>query len=98
MEMENNKLILVYYIAIMHLEPHDIAEYMKRVKDKIHIPDFDGHMIFVPVYTHETKIECINPKYITEEELLTKHTSLMNELNKELQYHVEELRKNRENG
>jgi hypothetical protein len=91
--MEENKLILVYYIGVINVEPPEIPEYMKKVRDKISIPDFNGHSIFIPVNTYDTKIECINPKYITEKELIKKHVSLMKKLNLDLQSHIDELNK-----
>ena len=96
--MENNKLILVYYVGVKHIDDIDIPEYMEKLRNRIVIPGFDGHCIFVPMFSYDTKIECINPKYITEEELIEQHTSLMEELNKELQHHIEELKNNKENG
>jgi len=96
-KMENNKLILVYYINVSSLDMHEIGDYMDKVRNKINIDGFDGHSIFVPVTTHESKIECINPRYITEEKLINEHTSMLKELNKELNHNVEEL-KSEKNG
>jgi len=96
--MENsNKLILVYYIGVMHLDHIDIPEYMQKIRDRISIPDLNGHSIFIPVFTQDSRVECINPKYVTEEELIKEHVSLMRKLNVELQYDIEELNNNREN-
>ncbi|MFW6272375.1 MAG: hypothetical protein ACOC2U_01180 [bacterium] len=91
--MEDNKLILVYYISVIDLDPEDIPNYMERVRDKISIPDFNGHSIFIPVFTNETRIECINPKYITEKDLIKEHVSLMKKLNVDIQYSIDELNK-----
>jgi hypothetical protein len=91
MVMENNKLILVYYINVLNV--NDVQGYMDSVKDKIVIDNFNGYSIFIPVTTHESKIECINPKYITEKELIDKHLSMLKELNEELYYSIENLNK-----
>lgn len=95
--MENDKLILVYYISVKHMDMEDIAEYMYKVREKINIPGFDGHSIFVPVLTDETRIECINPKYVTDENLINEHNTLMKELNEKLELEIQEF-KNKKNG
>ena len=94
MENINEKQILVFYISVRNIEPKDIGDYIYKVKERITIPDFNGHAIFIPVTTHETKVECINPKYITNSELIKQHTSLMEVLNNELQFHIKKLNKN----
>jgi len=95
--MENfNKLILVYYISVMHLDYEDIPEYMQKIRDKINISDLNGHSIFIPVLTQDSRVECINPKYITEEDLIKEHVFLLKKLNVELQYNVEELNENKD--
>jgi hypothetical protein len=43
----------------------------------------------------DTRIECINPKYITDEELVKEHTNLMKELNEALHFQLEILKENK---
>ncbi|GAG92618.1 unnamed protein product, partial [marine sediment metagenome] len=38
----------------------------------------------------ETKIECINPKYITDEELIKKNRLLMDQLHEKLDGYIKE--------
>lgn len=93
--MENNKLILVYYINVSHIENiNDIPEYMERVKDKIVIDALDGHSIFVPINNgDETRIECINPKYVTNKELIENHNQMMEKINNNLELEIKKIKK-----
>ena len=89
MENNNEKLILVYYIGVYGLDQDEIPEYIQRIKERISLPGFDGNIIFIPVYTQETRIECINPKYVTDKELIKKHTELVKNLEVELEHQLE---------
>ena len=92
----DNKLILVYYIGVKSIDDEDIPEYMNKVAKSISINSVECEIIFIPVMSYDTRIECINPKYITDNELIFKHNNLMNELNYELQNQINILKTNKD--
>jgi len=79
-----DKLIIVHYIDISKAEPNNIPELMEDVAKRF-TPTEDNILTYwIPVYS-ETRIECINPKLITEGEyidvksFLDKHQQAVNE-------------------
>lgn len=92
--MENG--FYVVYVGISNIEPNEIEEYVRRVTKAIIPPDLDGNVVVIPVNTENTRIECINPKYITNDDLVKQNTMLLFELNYELQKQIK-LIKNEEN-
>mgnify|MGYP006299824815 CR=1 FL=1 len=59
----------------------------------VHCLLLDGNRNF---NSYDTRIECINTKYVTDEELVNKHTNLMKELHKELEHQIKQLREENE--
>lgn len=93
--MEENK-IFVIYVGILGIRSEDIDTYVKKITSRITPESVEGEFITIPTNTYETKIDCINPKYVTEGNLIKEHSKLMKDLNKELQYQLKELRENYE--
>ena len=90
--------ILVIYIGIGGVRSEDVDTYMKKVTEKITPTTFEGEIIILPtqlLVAPDTRIECINPIYITERELITEHTEIMNKLQKELKIQLEILKQNK---
>lgn len=79
-QKENQVNILVYYIGIGHINPDEVEEYLRDVASKIHSSTFLGEMIFIAVEGNNSRVECINPLYVTDKRLISKHTTLMKEL------------------
>lgn len=92
--MENK--ILVFYVGVAGINMADVEEYIKKISEKITPNTFNGEIIIIPTLTYDTKVECINPKYITDNELIKEHETLMKELNYKL-YEQQKLLKNEEN-
>lgn len=92
--MENK--ILVIYIGVSGIRSEDIPTYTHKVASKIIPETFKGEIIILPVQSIDTKIECINPKYITDENLINEHTEMMKKLQEQLRYQSE-LLKNKDN-
>ena len=91
--MENK--ILVIYVGVAGIRSEDISDYTHKVARKI-IPDtFQGEVIILPVQLTDTRVECINPKYITDVELIKEHTDMMKKLQEELRYQAEVLKNNK---
>lgn len=96
--MENNRLILVYYISTLGLDdPSEIEEYFQQLKKRISSESIseDSEIIFIPI-KGETRIECINPKYITNDDLIKKHERSMSILHEHLDYQIKQISKNGE--
>ena len=77
--------ILVMYISVVGVRSEDIDNYVKKVTAKIIPQTFEGEIIILPTQSPETKIECINPVYILDKDLVREHTEMMNKLQEELQ-------------
>lgn len=78
-----NKLILVYYVSIHNIPENHQNEFLTKIHDRISldketIPNF-GAALIIPTYG-ENRVECINPVYITDSDLIKKHERLMAEL------------------
>ena len=79
--------ILIIYIGIGGIRSEDIDTYMKNVTEKITPETFEGEIIVLPtqlLVVPDIRIECINPVYITETELIREHTEMINKLQEEL--------------
>lgn len=88
--MENK--ILVIYVGVATIRSEDITDYVHKVASKIVPTTFEGEIIMLPVQSIDTRIECINPKYIIDAELIREHTEQMKTLNEEVQNQIIQLR------
>jgi len=86
--------ILVIYIGVAGIRSEDISDYVNKIYKTICPPTFSGSIVVIPIQELNTRIECINPKYITNEELIKEHTELMTNLQKELKFQLEQLKEN----
>jgi hypothetical protein len=87
--------ILVIYIGIGGIRSEDIDTYMKKVTKKITPTTFEGEIIVLPtqlLVAPDTRIECINPIYITDVELVKQHTIMIKKLQDELQIQLDILK------
>jgi hypothetical protein len=87
--------ILVMYIGIGGIRNEDIDTYMKKVTEKITPTTFEGEIIVLPtqlLVAPDTRMECINPVYITDVELIKQHTIMMKKLQEELQIQLDILK------
>ena len=84
------KLILVYYLSIDNVD--NVEEFMGEVMKRISSNSVseESEIIAVPIFG-ETRIECINPKYITDGDLIKKHERLMSELHEKLQNQIDQI-------
>jgi hypothetical protein len=76
--------ILVVYVGVATIRSEDIDYYVHKIVSKVIPTTFEGEIIVIPIQDVNTRIECINPKYITEPELIQRHTELMKELQEAL--------------
>ena len=88
--------ILVAYVGIAGIRSEDVENFVHKVTSKIIPTTFEGEIIIIPTQSVDTRIDCINPKYITEAELIVGHTEMMKKLQEELhnQYNIIKEQKN----
>ena len=65
--MDKDKLFLVIYLNIADIPSQDVVEYINKVAEVTKFDDSVQRLI-VPVRGEETKIECINPVLLTEDQ------------------------------
>ncbi|MFW6219875.1 MAG: hypothetical protein ACOC33_03465 [bacterium] len=86
--MENK--IIVIYVGVAGIRSEDIEDYIQKITSKIVPESVQAEFIIIPVQSYDTRLECINPKYITEDKLIKEHTEKLKLLNEELQHQIEE--------
>lgn len=84
--------ILVIYVGVAGVRSEDVPDYVKLVTKEVIPSTFEGEIISIPVQASNIKIECINPKYVTDSELIFEHTEMMKKLQENLQYQLEKLK------
>jgi len=88
--------ILVIYIGVQGIRTEDIEYFTNKVAKKIIPSTFKGEVIVLPIQSSDTRIECIEPKYITDDELIKEHSELMKDLHKELHHQLKQMKENYE--
>lgn len=92
--MENK--ILVIYVGVAGVRSEDIDDFVHKVTKKITPSVFEGEIIIIPIQSIDTKIECVNPKYVTDKDLIKEHTEMMKNLNEELQNQLDLLKQKKD--
>ena len=81
-----DKLILSFYIDIREVEDHSVQNYLNQVKEdmsnQIASQGDDGVMAFFIPIKGESRIDCVNPVLVTEEEAISRFNKAMEELQK----------------
>jgi hypothetical protein len=62
------KIILAHYINVGNMSPQKVAETMDDIRKAITPHDDQLVHFLYPVRDQETRIECINPKLVSEED------------------------------
>lgn len=89
--MKDNKVI-VLYIGVQGVRSEDIPEFVQKITKKISPTSIECEIIVIPTQSPNTRIECINPKYITNVKLIKEHTVMMKKLQEELQHQLKQLK------
>jgi hypothetical protein len=95
--MTEEHKILVIYVGVQGIRSEDIEKFVHKVGSRISPQTIEGEFIMIPIQSQDTRIECINPKYITDTELIREHTEMMNKLQEQLRIQLDIL-KNENNG
>jgi hypothetical protein len=91
--MTEETKIFALYIGVQGIRSVDIPEVVEKITARIAPETFLGEIIAIPVQSLDTRIECINPKYVTDAELIKEHTEKMKELHEHLQNQMEQIKK-----
>ena len=94
-----DKKIFVVYVGIGSCSDEEINKILKEAYNGI-LPIFkdqNAEVIFIPTRTIDSKIECINPQYITEESLIRKNRLLIDQLHESLDSYLNDFIKKDKN-
>ena len=91
--MTKIRKILVFYIGVAGIRGEDMEDFVRKISSRISPSTFEGEIIMIPTQSTETRIECIDPVYVTEEKLIQEHTEMMKKLQEELQYQLDDIKK-----
>ena len=65
--MDKDKIFIVAYIDVRHINESDIVPYIEATASAIKFDDSVVRLL-IPTRDSETRIECINPVLLTEEQ------------------------------
>ncbi len=67
--MNKEKIILIHYINVGNIDGNNVSEMMENVVNKFSPKEEDNIISYwIPVREGETRVECINPKLVSEED------------------------------
>jgi len=84
------KPILIFYISISGIRSEDIENFISKISKRI-MPNMDAEAIIIPI-DGQTRVECINPVYITNGDLIKTHERLLAELHEHINYQIDKLK------
>ena len=85
--------IIVLYVGVQGIRSEDIETFVEKITERIAPTTIQGEIIIIPTQSPDTRIECIDPIYVTEEKLIQEHTEMMKKLHEELQHQLNYLKK-----
>ena len=89
---ENSK-ILVYYLSVKNFTIEEIDIVINNETQRLNSGNILTKMncicIVIPIFEGESRIECINPNYITSRQLISKHQKLLKNLHKQIKENYE---------
>jgi hypothetical protein len=81
------KIILVHYINIANIDGNDVSKIMEDVVKKLSPKEEDNIISYwIPVREGESRVECINPKLVSQEDfteakrVLDRNQKIVNEI------------------
>jgi hypothetical protein len=67
--MSKEKIILIHYINVGNIDGNNVSEMMENVVNKFSPKEEDNIISYwIPVREGETRVECINPKLVSQED------------------------------
>jgi hypothetical protein len=84
------KLILVFYINIEHIASCDVNEYIHNISKNLSAKNGDDILsYFIADWGIKNRVECVNPKLVTEEEY-SKAKNILQELEEQMFKYIKE--------
>ncbi len=81
------KIILVHYINVGNIDGNDVSKIMEDVVKKLSPKEEDNIISYwIPVREGESRVECINPKLVSQEDfteakrVLDRNQKIVNEI------------------
>lgn len=80
-----DKRLLVFYLGVGNMTETEVGRYVESVSKRFFTPEFlksnNCEIFLIPTRETDSRIECINPIYVTDEKLIAEHEALMKEFN-----------------
>lgn len=92
MEENNNQqqqVVLVFYINVGNLDREEANAQIQSFKENIDEGFSEFKNIVIPIQNGESKVECINPVLITQEEVINQFKEKVDKLNEYLKEQLE---------
>jgi hypothetical protein len=92
-----DNIILVLYLGVEGLTPSEVEVHATSI-GKTLFPEetmkkLNAVSFIIPVLSKDTRLECINPTLITDEEVKRQHRLKLDELNEHLTHFIEQYQK-----
>lgn len=82
--LTKDSLIIVFYINVSDVDPQEMPVYMTDIKANFAKDKADDVVeIFIPINNGDSRVECINPKAASDDDMQRINT-LINELNNKI--------------
>lgn len=82
--LTKDSLIIVFYINVSDVDPQEMPVYMTDIKDNFAKDKADDVVeFFIPIKNGDSRVECINPKAASDDDMQRINT-LINELNNKI--------------
>lgn len=76
-------VILVFYINVGNMAEEDVEPYVESIRNNISgdKPEDTAPWFYIPVRGESSKVECLHPKFIVNETLVTNTMNQLTEIN-----------------
>ncbi len=80
------KIILVHYINVGNMGKEDVKNYLNEISAKLIPKDNEIISYLIPVNNSETRVECLNPKLVSDsdykqaKELLDRNQAIVDDI------------------
>ena len=93
--MAEETKIFVIYVGVAGVRAEDIPDVVQKISNRITPETLKGEILIIPTQSPDTRVECINPRYVTDAELIKENTEMMKELKENLQHQLEQLKEDK---
>lgn len=91
-----DKLILVLYIDVGAMDNEEIQKHVLKISSTLFNDEIknklDATTFTIPIRGGGTRIECINPKFIVDADLMKEHRLKLDVLNENLDHFISQLK------